>query len=98
MNLDGIHVHHAGLEQAAQDLHATVRRIDARMNQLEGELGRLRHGWAGNARLAYDTAKTRWDTAIREMQDLLDRTSRAVEQSNSEYLAADARGARSFEF
>ncbi len=97
MNLDGIRVHHAGLEQAAQDLRDTVTRIDTRMNQLEGELNPLRHGWAGNARTAYDGAKARWDAAIAEMRDLLAQTSGAVQQSNAEYLAADARGARAFE-
>ena len=35
--------------------------------------------------------------AIREMRDLLGETSRAVQESNAEYQAADRRGAASFE-
>lgn len=97
MNLDGIRVHHAGLEQAAQDLADAVARIDARLDQLEGELNQLRGGWAGQARDSYDGAKARWDLAILEMKLLLAETSRAVQQANVEYLAADARGARAFE-
>ncbi|WP_122816068.1 WXG100 family type VII secretion target [Nocardioides pantholopis] len=97
MELDGIRVQHAGLEQAAQDLLAKVKDIDSRMNQLERELGALRSSWAGNARLAYDSAKATWDGAIEEMRLLLQDTGRAVDQSNADYAAADARGAQAFQ-
>lgn len=97
MNLDGIRVNHAGLDQAAADLYKTVKDIDDRMNRLESELNPLRGDWAGNARQAYDTAKMKWDRALQEMRDLLDETSKTVTQSNSEYMAADQRGAASFD-
>lgn len=96
MELDGIRVNHAGLDQAAQDLHTKVTDIDHRMNRLESELGPLRHQWAGEARGAYDTAKATWDRAIGEMKDLLAETSRIVHQSNADYAAADRRGAEAF--
>ena len=88
---------HAGLEQAAQDLFRKVKDIDARMNQLESELADLRSSWAGNARVAYDSAKAKWDGAIEEMKLLLEETSRTVDQSNADYAAADSRGAQSFQ-
>jgi WXG100 family type VII secretion target len=97
MNIDGLRVNHAGLEQAAQDLHNAVKEIDDRMNRLEGELAPLRSDWSGQAQGAYVTAKAKWDMAIQEMRDLLDDTSRTVHQSNAEYRAADQRGAASFE-
>lgn len=97
MSLDGIRVHHAGLDQAAQDLHQKVTDIDGRLQRLESELGPLRHSWAGEARSAYDTAKARWDTAIGEMKELLAETGRTVQQSNADYAAADRRGAEAFQ-
>lgn len=97
MDLDGIRVNHAGLDQAAQDMYKKVKDIDNRMNQLESELGPLRNEWAGNARSAYDTAKAKWDWAIQEMKDLLDETSKTVYQSNADYAAADQRGADAFQ-
>lgn len=97
MNLDGIRVQHAGLDQAAADLYDTVKKIDARMNDLESDLERLRSGWAGNARASYDQAKLKWDWAIQEMKDLLDETSKSVYQSNQEYMDADKRGAQAFQ-
>ena len=42
-------------------------------------------------------AKTKWDTAIAEMMQLLGDTGNTVGQSNAEYHAADVRGANSFE-
>jgi WXG100 family type VII secretion target len=97
MDLNGIRVNHAGLDQAAQDLHQKVKDIDARMGRLESELAPLRNEWAGNARSSYDTAKAKWDWAIQEMKDLLDQTSQTVHQSNADYASADKRGAEAFQ-
>jgi WXG100 family type VII secretion target len=97
MELDGLKVVHSGLDQAADDLMGVVGRIDARLQQLERDLEPLRNAWIGDAQLAYSAAKRRWDGAITEMRDLLQRTSQQVMQANSAYRAADARGARSFD-
>jgi 6 kDa early secretory antigenic target len=96
MELDGLRVDHAGLDQAADDLMRIVVRIDARMHLLEDELAPLRSQWVGEAQQAYTVAKARWDGAIHEMQDQLRLTSQQVTLSNAEYRAVDARGARSF--
>jgi early secretory antigenic target protein ESAT-6 len=97
MELDGLKVNHAGLDQAADDLMSIVNKIEARMGHLEQELDPLRANWVGDAQRAYTVAKARWDGAIHEMKDLLHSTSRQVTQSNAEYRAADSRGARSFD-
>ncbi|HWM72955.1 MAG TPA: WXG100 family type VII secretion target [Nocardioides sp.] len=97
MNLDGIRVNHAALDQAAQDMFQTVKDIDDRMNRLESELAPLKSDWHGNAQQAYTTAKAKWDWAIQEMRDLLDESHQTVYQSNAEYQAADKRGAAQFE-
>ena len=96
MSLDGLRVHHAGLELAAQDLAHAVQQIDERLGQLETELSPLRSDWAGNAQQAYVVAKATWDKAMLEMKALLQDTSAAVVKSNAEYQAADARGAAAF--
>jgi WXG100 family type VII secretion target len=97
MNLDGLRVNHAGLDQAAEDHYTPVTTTDDRMNRLESELKPLHSEWSGDAQQCYYTAKAKWDSAIKEMRDLLDDTSRTVYQSNAEYRAADQRGARAFE-
>ena len=95
--MDGIRVNHAGLDQGADDLYRTVKQIDDRLNRLESELAPLRSDWTGNAQQAYTSAKAKWDNAILEMRNLLDETSRTVQQSNADYKAADARGAAAFD-
>jgi len=97
MNLDGIRVNHAALDQAAADMFQTVKDIDDRMNRLESELAPLKSDWHGAAQGAYTTAKAKWDWAIQEMRDLLDESHQTVYQSNAEYMAADKRGAAQFE-
>lgn len=98
MELDGLKVAHGGLDQAADDLTRIVARIDARMQRLDAELEPLRSRWMGEAQRAYETAKARWDGAIHQMRDVLADTSLQVTRSNADYRAADARGARSFDF
>ncbi len=96
MNLDGIRVNHAALEQASMDMQQTVKDIDDRLNRLESELAPLKSDWSGSAQQAYHVAKGRWDTAIQEMKELLNETHLSVTQSNQDYRAADMRGAAQF--
>lgn len=97
MTIDGLHVNHAGLDAAAQDLRRSVAEIDARLSRLDQDLAPLRGDWVGRAQTAYLSARTTWDRALQEMRDLLDETGRAVHESNAHYLAADQRGAAAFE-
>ena len=96
MDLDGFRVDHAGLDRAADDLLTVVNRIDARLQSLERDLAPLRTQWVGDAQRAYVLAQAHWDTAIREMRDLLRGTAHQVTLANDAYRAADARGARAF--
>lgn len=97
MSTGGLRVNHAGLDTAAQDLSRAVQQIDDRLNRLESELAPLRSDWTGQAQQAYQVAKTKWDTAMQDMKTLLAETSSTVTQSNQEYMAADQRGAASFD-
>jgi WXG100 family type VII secretion target len=96
MESDGIRVAHAGLERAADDLHAAVRRIDERLDRLAGELAPLRSDWSGEAQQAYELARQRWEQAMGEMRDVLASTGHQVAESNAAYRSADLRGAAAF--
>ncbi len=91
-----LQVDHGALDLAGSDVLGTARRIEARFATLESELGGLRGGWTGQARLAYDEAKAVWDRALTEMVSLLTEAGTAVHRANDEYRAADLRGARRF--
>ncbi|HEX5089619.1 MAG TPA: WXG100 family type VII secretion target [Nocardioides sp.] len=94
---DGLVVNHGGLDEVGQHLYKMVKDIDNRMNDLERDLAPLQSDWSGNAQMAYNQAKTKWDTAIAEMMQLLNDTSTTVGQSNQDYHAADVRGANQFQ-
>ena len=70
--------------------------IEARLDQLEGDLKPLKSDWTGDAKQAYDEAKEKWDEAIVDMITLLQQASQGVDSSNAEYRAADQRGAGRF--
>ena len=94
---DGLVVNHGGLNEVTDQLYKAVKDIDNRMNTLESDLAPLQSEWSGNAQGAYIQAKTKWDTAIAEMRQLLGDTGNTVGQSNQEYHSADLRGANSFQ-
>jgi 6 kDa early secretory antigenic target len=96
MDLDGLKVDHAGLARTADDLLGIVNRIDERLQRLDHELAPLRTSWIGEAQRAYVEAQAQWDTAVREMRDLLRATAQQVTLADEAYRAADARGARAF--
>ena len=93
---NGLVVHHGGLTEVTDHLHRMVQDIDDRMANLERDLSPLRSEWSGNAQAAYLDAKRTWDAAIAEMRQVLGDTATVVGRSNSEYHAADLRGAGQF--
>ena len=97
MGFDGLVVNHAGLNEVTDQLYKMVKDISDRMDHLERDLAPLQSDWSGNAQAAYTDAKLKWDTAISEMMTLLADVGRTVSDSNTEYHAADVRGANSFQ-
>ena len=72
MNIDGLRVNHAGLDQAAEDMLPDGQgdrrpHEPARVRARPAQERLVRH-----AQHAYTTAKAKWDWAIQEMRDLLD--------------------------
>jgi len=96
MTFDGIRVTHAALQDGAANMMRGVSDINDRLDRLEQELQPLRDGWSGNQQNAYYAAKTKWDTAIGEMVQLLNDTQRAVLASDESFTNADISGARRF--
>lgn len=86
---NGLLVEHAALEQIQNDLRQAVQAIDDRMARLDGDLGRLRSDFDGNARGSYDSSKAKWDAAINEMRLLLNDTGAQVGDSNAEFARVD---------
>ena len=93
---DGIRVRHSALNEGAENMFQTVKKMDASLDALENDIKNDVATWSGEQRQAYDQAKSAWDWAMRELRDLLDNTHTTVYQSNADYLQADKRGASRF--
>lgn len=98
MSLDGLRVNHGELDAAAQNMYATVQKLDETLNNLEKDIANDVATWSGQQQEAYRVSKAAWDWAMQEMRDLLDESHKTVYSSNAEYMAADKRGAGRFEF
>lgn len=98
MSLDGLRVNHGELNAAAENMYRTVQKLDESLNSLEQDIADKVATWSGDQQEAYRNSKAAWDWAMKEMRDLLDKSSQTVYQSNDEYLSADKRGAARFDF
>ena len=96
MTFDGIRVRHATLARASDDLGATARTIQGRLDALAHDLAPLSHQWSGEAQRSYQHARAQWDAAMAEMVELLAQVSTVVAESNLAYRAVDQRGASRF--
>lgn len=97
-NLDGIRVDHAALDTAAAGMHRIVGSIDRVLDDLIGDLKPLVDQWDGETKAAFHDCEKVWDFTMREMKDLLDKSSQTVYQSNAEFRAVDLRNAANFDF
>lgn len=98
MGFDGLRVNHAGLETAADQMGATVKRMTDALDRLATDVEKwiAEGGWEGDQKEAYWDAKRQWEWAMTQMTALLDDTSKTVYQSNADYARADLKGAHRF--
>ena len=96
MSLDGLRVNHAELDLAAENMYATVKKLQETLDNLEKDIEPHRDTWSGGQQQAYDYAKAVWDNQMKDMADLLDQSKNTVYTSNADYLSADKRGAARF--
>jgi 6 kDa early secretory antigenic target len=96
MGTDGIRVNHGQLDQISDDLGAMVKQMDNRLDQMENAILKIAgEHWQGSSRDAFEASRAKWNGALTEMGNLLNKTGAQVSISNSEYGAADKRGANS---
>lgn len=92
-----IRVDHAGLQQAADDLVASARAIENRLDLMEQNLKKYVNEWSGDARDTYFRSKATWDECLRDMKKMLENTSAAVVRANDDYRNQDRKSASTFE-
>ena len=63
----------------------TLKRLQDRLTQLESDLNPIQDSWTGDARTAYQGDKTKWDTAAKEMNTVLQQLKTAVGGAHDTY-------------
>lgn len=83
-------VNFGGLDAAAGDIASSANQIEGRLDALESELAPLRSDWTGEASMAYQQAKAKWDSAMADMKLLLAEIGSAVTNSNGDYQSTES--------
>lgn len=78
-----------GLTQGAADLRNAYRAIKDELDDLESTLEAKLEYWEGDARSAYSDAKSDWNKATDELNDILERLGLAVNNINDNYTATE---------
>ncbi|WP_052466819.1 WXG100 family type VII secretion target [Mobilicoccus massiliensis] len=64
--------------EAEGGLRATAAQIDLALQELSGHVTALCSGWEGDERVAYQDIQRRWDSAAREIHEILTRITLAL--------------------
>ena len=91
-----IKVNSAQMQALVSNMQAGVNELRNMLADMDSRLGPLRDSWEGSAREAYQTAQREWNTQIDDMNRLLQEVSAAVQASNENYMAGEARNQRSW--
>jgi WXG100 family type VII secretion target len=76
------------IEALVLTLDAAATAIQAELDDLDGEVARLRGGWDGAARDAYDTAQREWKVAMDALRDALARAGQGVSAAADQLRSA----------
>lgn len=89
-------VNFGGLDGISGEISAAVSALRGRLDRLESELAPLKADWTGEASAAYQSAKTKWDQAINDLNATLAQTGTAVSDSAADYRRAENANRASF--
>lgn len=96
MSTGNMKVDFGALDGAASDIKSSGNQIQNRLDTLSHDLQPLQSDWTGNAQQAYQQAKSKWDQAAADMNQLLLQFGDAVSQSNSDYNGAESKNTSLF--
>ena len=80
----------AAMQQGQADFQRTYAALQAEMEQLESQLNANLGEWAGPARQAYHEAQAQWNTAMANMQSVIQQLGAVIGQANDNYTQAEA--------
>ncbi|WP_405102876.1 WXG100 family type VII secretion target [Micromonospora sp. NBC_01412] len=82
-----IKVDYAVLESSNQQMTAIARTLDEKLDTLRTMLTRLQ--WEGEDRVAYQQHQAQWDTAVRDINKILNEIGGAVGIARANYVTTE---------
>ena len=90
-------VNFGSLQQAGADIQKALNTLQSQLDQLERDAGPLVATWSGPAQEAYAQRQTKWRTASRDLQDILQNVKVAVDRSAEDYLSTERQATQRFQ-
>lgn len=87
-----IKVDYAALEQASTRINQISGMLDENLTDLRSRLQRL--NWEGEDRTAYSQFQAQWDTAVSELNTLLNQIGGEVNNAKIRFVENEMRGAK----
>ncbi|MEV4757078.1 WXG100 family type VII secretion target [Micromonospora sp. NPDC049559] len=87
-----IKVDYARMESAHQQMQKISQEIDSKLDDLRGRLQRMQ--WDGDDRRAYEEHQAKWDSAIRDINQLLNQIGGAVGIARENYVTTEMSNAK----
>ncbi len=81
--MTGIKYQFGNIQAGAQDINASAMAINSELDELKQMLQPLVSTWEGESAAAYNAAQAKWDTAAKELNQVLATISKSVEESNN---------------
>ena len=82
-----IKVDYAALESANQQMQSISRTIDEKLDTLRSMLSKLQ--WDGQDRAAYEQHQAQWDSAVRDINRVLNEIGGAVGVARENYVSTE---------
>ncbi|MFC8615467.1 WXG100 family type VII secretion target [Micromonospora purpureochromogenes] len=82
-----IKVDYAVLESANQQMQSISKTIDEKLDTLRSMLSKLQ--WEGQDRAAYEQHQAQWDTAVRDINRILNEIGGAVGVARENYVSTE---------
>ena len=87
-----VKVDYAVLESSTQQINSISKSIDEKLDTLRSMLQKLT--WDGEDRVAYEAHQASWDTAVRDINQILNDIGQAVGIAKENYVSTEMSNAR----
>ncbi|RRJ85551.1 WXG100 family type VII secretion target [Gulosibacter macacae] len=91
-----IRVDYGVVAAARNNISSGSNKISTTMDNMENDLRPLVEQWTGEASSAYHTSKSNWDSALRDMNNVLVQIQGLLGDSAQDFSSTDRSGANRF--